>query len=120
MHELSIAQGILDIIRQYVRPEQAAAIRRVQVNLGRLSGVVPESLDFCFSAIVADTPLQAARLDIVRTATVACCNDCGGRFAIEDLVFLCGQCGSTSLRVVSGTDLKVVEIELDEEQSEVL
>ena len=120
MHELSLAQGILDVVGQYVPAEQAAGIRAVKVRIGRMAGVVPESLEFSFNAITADTPWQSARLDIIRVPTVAQCNECPGRFEIEDIAFSCPECGSTSIRIVSGTDLQVVEIELEDEHIEEL
>ena len=52
-HELSLAQGILDLVRRHVPDGQEGLVRAVTVRVGRLSGVVTESLDFCFGAIVA-------------------------------------------------------------------
>ncbi len=63
MHELSIAQNIVDIVQQYVPGEAMGDVRFVRVRVGGLSGIVPESLEFSFSAIVAGTPLGSARLD---------------------------------------------------------
>jgi hydrogenase nickel incorporation protein HypA/HybF len=117
MHELSIAQDILDIVNQYVPPEQMTAVRAVRLKLGRLSGIVAESLEFCFSAIVADTPLGKACLDIEPVPTRAECPDCGNSFLIDDPVFLCSRCGGAGIRVVSGTELQVVEIELADQEA---
>jgi hydrogenase nickel incorporation protein HypA/HybF len=58
MHELSIAQGILDIVREHVPEGQSAGVRTIEVRVGRMSGVVPESLEFCFEALVLDSPFQ--------------------------------------------------------------
>ncbi len=118
MHELSIAQGILEIVQQYVEPAQAAAVRGVKVRVGRLAGVVADSLEFSFSAVVADTPWQSARLEIVNVPTTGECRGCGNQFEVEDVAFCCPACESTDVRLVSGTDLQVVEIELEEEQAE--
>ncbi|HUL75159.1 MAG TPA: hydrogenase maturation nickel metallochaperone HypA [Vicinamibacterales bacterium] len=64
MHELGLANNILDIVRQYVPAERACAVRSVRVRVGDLAGVVPDSLAFCFSAIVIDTPYDRASLAI--------------------------------------------------------
>lgn len=64
MHELSLATGILDIVRQYVPIERAQAVRSVRVRVGDLAGVVPDSLAWCFSAIASDTPYARAFLAI--------------------------------------------------------
>jgi hydrogenase nickel incorporation protein HypA/HybF len=62
MHELSLANGIFDIVRQYVPAERALLVRAVRVRVGDLAGVVPDSLAWCFSAIVSDTPYEKAWL----------------------------------------------------------
>jgi len=67
MHELSLANGILDIVRQYVPVERAPRVRTVRVRVGDLAGVVPDSLAWCFSAIVLDTPYHTASLAIDQT-----------------------------------------------------
>jgi hydrogenase nickel incorporation protein HypA/HybF len=119
MHELAIAQNILDIAAQYVSRGQAADVRTVRVRIGTLSGVVPDSLEFCFGAITAGTPWQAAKLEITQTAARGECHDCGRGFGITDVVFVCPSCGSAEVRLVSGMDLQVVEIDLADEPTEV-
>ena len=111
---MGIAQGILEIIQQYVPEEQAGSIRSVKVRVGQLSGVVADSLDFSFGAIIADTPWQAARLNLEHIPAVSHCSGCAVNFEIEDLAFCCPACGSTEIRLISGTELQVVEIEVDD------
>jgi len=112
MHEMSIAESILDIVRQHVPPARVPEVTAVRVRIGSLSGVVAESLAFCFEALVTDTPLGGARLDIERVATTCACGDCGHRFEPEALIFLCPSCGSGRTRLESGADLQVVHVEL--------
>jgi hydrogenase nickel incorporation protein HypA/HybF len=120
MHELSIAQSILDIVREYVPEPRSAAVQSIKVRLGGLSGVVPESLDFCFSAITSDTSLRQAKLNIERVETQLHCGDCGETSTIEGPIFLCSKCGSPNIKLVSGTELQIVEIELAENDWETL
>lgn len=114
MHEMSVAQNILDIVRQHVPAERAPAVTSVRVRVGGLSGIIADSLEFCFSAIVAETPLGRARLEIERVAAACDCQDCSARFEPEHLIFLCPGCGSGRARLISGNDLQVVHVELDE------
>jgi hydrogenase nickel incorporation protein HypA/HybF len=116
MHELSIAQGIVDIIRQYVPAEQTADVRRVRIRVGHMAGIVPDSLDFCFGAIVNGTPLGEARLDIEETPVRSQCAGCGAAFAVEGAAFWCPACGSRETRIISGTELQVIDIELSDRQ----
>jgi hydrogenase nickel incorporation protein HypA/HybF len=115
MHELGIARDIVDIVEQYVSVEQMPAVRCVRLKLGNLSGIVPESLAFCFEAIVANTPMSGAGLKILRVPTVADCADCGNSFEVEEPAFLCPACGGLGIKVISGTELQVVDIELEDE-----
>ena len=114
MHELSVAQGILELVQHHVPEAQARAVRAVTVRLGALSGIVADSLEFCFSAIVAGTPYGGAALAIERVPTRAACRDCLGEFGVEELVFRCPHCGGPRIRVVSGDELQVTCVELAE------
>jgi hydrogenase nickel incorporation protein HypA/HybF len=116
MHELAIAQNILEIVRQSVPEEQAPDVKWVRVRVGQLSGVIPDSLDFCFSVIVGETKMRQAGLAIEQVPTVSRCKECGNQFQIEDMVFVCPACKSTDLEIITGRELQVVEIELIDEK----
>ena len=113
---MSIAQSIVDIIHQYVPEEQAHEVRLVKVRVGEMAGVVPDSLEFCFGAIVKDTALDNARLDVEATPLQSQCKICLEVFAVEGACFLCPHCGSGEISVISGTELQVVEIQVSEPQ----
>ena len=55
MHEMAIAEGILDIALDYAQKNGAARIERIGLLLGELSGVETDSLSLCFSSLTADT-----------------------------------------------------------------
>lgn len=120
MHELGIAQNILEIVQQSVPEHQAAAVRQVRIRVGQLSGVVPDSLDFCFSVLVHETNMQQASLAIEQVLTISKCKNCAHRFQIEDLAFICPVCKGTDLELISGKELEVVDIELEDEGGEAL
>jgi hydrogenase nickel incorporation protein HypA/HybF len=117
MHELSIAQSVVDIVRQYVPEDRLPLVRHVKIKVGKMAGVVPDSLEFCFAAIVNETPLHRAELDIEETPLQSECKECNQVFAVEGSDFHCPGCGGRDLRVVSGTELHVVEIELADPQA---
>jgi hydrogenase nickel incorporation protein HypA/HybF len=112
MHELSIAQNILDIVREHVPEARRSEVRAVTIRLGELAGVVADSLEFCFSAIVSDTLLSQAVLKIDRIPIRMHCSTCGKISTIEGLAFLCQACAGQNIQVISGTELQVSEIEL--------
>lgn len=118
MHELAIAQNILEIVQQSVPVERAAMVRSVGIRVGKLSGIVPDSLQFCFSVIVSDTNMPRAYLTIEQVPTISRCRDCMLRFAVEDFAFTCPGCRSANLELISGKELEIVEIELEDPNDE--
>jgi hydrogenase nickel incorporation protein HypA/HybF len=118
MHELSLAQSILNIVKEHVPSQRIAAVRRVRVDIGRLSGVVADSLDFCFTALVAETSLQESCLELNTIPLRLACADCRETFESEGDVFSCPSCRGSRTTVVSGMELQVTEIELEEESEE--
>lgn len=114
MHELGIARNILEIVEQSVPEDQAAAVKGVRIRFGPLSGIVPESLEFCFSALVSETSMKQACLVMEKNPAVSLCKDCRHQFAVEDYAFSCPECESVNLELISGNELEIVDIELEE------
>jgi hydrogenase nickel incorporation protein HypA/HybF len=112
MHELGIARNILEIVRQAVPEDQAAAVRRIRIRIGQLSGIVPDSLEFCFSALLSETDMRQAGLVMEKVPTVSMCKDCRHRFTVEDFAFSCPLCKGANLDLISGRELEIVDIEL--------
>ena len=115
MHELGIAQNIIDIVQQAVPEDRFPSIRWIRIRIGQLSGIVPDSLEFCFSALLGETGMPQAGLKMETVPTVSLCKDCLHRFTVEDFAFTCPSCGSSSLELLSGRDLEVVDIELSDQ-----
>jgi hydrogenase nickel incorporation protein HypA/HybF len=113
MHELSLARSILKIVAEHVPPEQRGAVRCVRVEIGRLAGVVADSLEFCFAALVAETPWRDAHLEMNVIPLRLTCADCQRTLESDGDVFTCPRCGGSRTKVVSGMELRVLEIEVD-------
>jgi hydrogenase nickel incorporation protein HypA/HybF len=64
MHELSIAQNIVEIVKQHLPPGQIQSVKSVKMKVGHQAGIVPESLEFCFEAVAEGTVIQGATLEI--------------------------------------------------------
>ena len=118
MHELSVAQEILEIVNQYVPDPKPNTVKSVKVKVGRMSNILTESLTFCFDVITNDTPLSGVRLDTIEIPVIINCAGCNQESEIEPPVFACPICGNNQIKIISGTELWVDEIELfDENQS---
>ena len=112
MHELGIAENILDIVRQSVPDGQASAVVNIRLRIGPFAGIVPDSLKFCFAALSGDAGMTNAALQIEQTPLTASCRDCKNKSEMKNFVFLCPACGGGNMEIVSGKELEVVEIEL--------
>jgi hydrogenase nickel incorporation protein HypA/HybF len=112
MHELSIAQNILEIVLANLPAGEEHSVRSVKVKVGEQSGVVADSLEFCFTAITQGTPLEGAVLDVMRVPFALKCKKCDASFQSEAGIVLCPSCGGMDVEVLSGTELQVVELEL--------
>lgn len=110
MHEMSITQSMVEICEVHATGRKVV---EVVLEIGELSGVVPESVEFCFEACTKGTLLEGARLSIEKVAGRGSCPDCHGEFPMQSLFAPCPDCGAFGLTVVSGEELRVKELELE-------
>lgn len=111
MHEMSITQGIIDLCMQHAGGRRVSAL---DVEIGALSSVVPEAIEFCFEACSRDTLLEGAKLTIIRIPGTGQCRECGQKTPLTELYGTCRQCGSCMVTIVTGEELRVREIEVDD------
>jgi len=114
MHELSIAQNILEIVKLNVPSNELSEVKSVKLRIGEFGGVVPESLEFCFQAITSGTELEGSVLDIERIPFVVECKSCGETSTNNYGISVCQKCKGIDTKIISGMEMQVVEIELSE------
>ena len=108
MHELGLAQEIVDIVSAKVGTDKVA---RVVLEVGALALVLPDALRFCFDLAAADTAVEGAELDIVEIPGRARCQACGGAVALTRPFGRC-ECGSSDLEWLSGEELRIKTVEV--------
>lgn len=113
MHELSLIASVFDILEEKAREQGAARVTRVVLQVGRMSGVVPDLLESAFDIYKKDTLAEGASLDIVIVPVRIRCPDCGGEAVREDTDCSCAACGSRRIEIVAGRELLVERIELE-------
>ena len=120
MHEMGIALQIAEIATASI-PKDVGDVRVEKINLkiGKLAAVVPDSLRFCFDVAIKDTPLAGAELVIEELPVVARCKDCDTQWTISQPAFTCENCNSGSLEILSGRELDIESIEIAEEDRHV-
>ncbi len=110
MHEMSITQGIIDICESHAGGRR---IRSVDVEIGELSSVVPEAVEFCFEACSQGTLAEGAAINIIRIPGRGQCLDCGRETPLTALFGACQQCGSYHVAIQAGEEMRVREMEVD-------
>lgn len=111
MHEMAIVDGIIEIVTQHAGASKVIA---VDVEIGELSSVVPEALEFCFEACTKETRLDSAALNIIIIAAIGECAVCGKSFPIATLFDSCTNCGSFKVAVISGEEMRVSGIDIED------
>lgn len=112
MHELSLAESVIQIIEEAAVAQQFERVRVVWLEVGSMAGVEQEALRFCFDAVARDTVAQDARLEIVEVPGSGTCGDCGSDHSVTSLLDSCPACGSYAMRVTGGTGMRVKELDV--------
>ncbi len=113
MHELSLMEGVLGIVLEAQQANGFQRVARLVLEVGELSGALPEALAFCFEAVMKGSPAEGAELELVVVPGLGWCGDCGQDFHLESRIGLCPACGSPPSRITGGLDLQVKALEVD-------
>lgn len=92
MHELSVAESMMDLVLENARENEAARVTKVTIVVGNLAGIVTDSLRFCFDAIKKDTMAEGAELLIEEVVATARCPECEKDFTVGQYDFACPRC----------------------------
>ena len=113
MHEMSIAQSLVDIVKEEMVKNNAMVLKSIRLNVGQLSAVVPDSLSFCFEVITKETEMEGAELIMEVIPLEGLCRECNETFHIKDYAFQCPKCEGKEIETIAGQDLSIVEIEVN-------
>ncbi len=113
MHELSLVASVFEVLEEKAREHGAARVTKVVLEVGIMSGAVPDLLESAFEAYKRGTLAAGARLEIVVVPVKVRCPDCGGETVREDADFSCAGCGSRRVEIVEGRELVVEKIDLE-------
>ena len=113
MHEASIAQSLLETVIESAKKQSAKEIVSVTIKVGKLSGVEPDSLLFAFNALKENTVAANCKLFIEEMPIIGVCNVCGYEGSYDSFLFACNNCGSFEVRITSGEELNIKEIEVE-------
>ena len=114
MHELSIAQAIVDVAERHAAGRQVAA---VEVRVGHLRQVVPGPLEVAFQLVPQGTSLDGPRLRLEHVPSRGRCRACAHEARLDGFPLVCPACGGLDLELLAGSELLVDSLEIEEEHT---
>lgn len=113
MHEMSLAEGVLQLIEDAAQREGFSRVSAVWLEIGQLAGVETEAMKFCFDVVVRDSIADGAQLEIIATPGTGWCMRCAAEVPMSEALAPCPLCGDFPLRVTGGTAMRVKELEVE-------
>lgn len=110
MHELSLTQNIVEMVAQQA---QGLPVKKVTLEIGQLSAILPDSIRFCFDICCRGTLLEGAILDIQEVEGIGRCRHCHHSFRLTEPFGICDRCGSVNLEIIQGQELKIQGMEVE-------
>lgn len=114
MHELTLAVSIVDLALAEAKKNNAESITGIDLEVGELSGVDREALEFALKFATEDTPAQSAQIRIVQTRGEGWCASCQTKFIMKEIWTPCPDCDSPATEIIHGKELRVISVEIDD------
>lgn len=113
MHEMSLCEGVLQILEENARDQSFSTVKTVWLEIGALSGVELEAMRFSFDAIMRGSLADGATLKIIEAPGEAWCMKCAKTVQVKQRFDQCPDCGSYQLQVVAGDQMRIKELEVE-------
>lgn len=113
MHEVGITQNLIEIAERNAVAQGAQKVLSMTVEIGALSGVIPEAVEFAFEACAKGPLFASASLEIRRIAGRGRCRQCGAECEMDQFSLACPACDAFALEVLQGEELRLTEMEID-------
>jgi hydrogenase nickel incorporation protein HypA/HybF len=112
MHELSLATEIVKNVSELALKNEANKVIQLSLEFGVMSGVEKETFDFCFDIAAKNTILEGAKLSIKVVPLTVKCQKCSSLSSPEIFYIVCGECQSNDVIILSGKELKILNMEI--------
>ena len=116
MHEYSIVASLIDVCEKEAKKHHAKAIKRLEVSIGRLSGIEIHFLEQCFNTFKEETICHDATLAIDVCEVVLQCASCHKKSVVKENHFICPKCHSEDVTMIGGQELHIKSIEIIEDE----
>ena len=110
MHEMSLAEGILQICEDAAAREGCRRVTEIRLEIGALAGVEVEALSFCLDVVLQGSIADGARVELERLPGLGYCLGCGEAVPVAALYDPCPCCGSYQVQATGGTEMRVKDL----------
>ncbi len=114
MHEASLAAGVLQLVEDCARREGFVRVTRLRLEVGQLAQVDARALRFALDSLAPGTLLEGAALDIDEPPGQAWCLPCSQTISLPRRGMACPLCGGHQLQATGGTDMRVVDMQVED------
>lgn len=112
MHEMSLCEGMLEILQQQASLQNYTTVKTVFLEIGKLSSVEPDAIKFAFSEVTRGSLAENATLEIIEIAGQALCLQCQKKVEINQRYDSCPLCESHQLQIINGQQMRIKELEV--------
>lgn len=113
MHEMSLAEGMIQLIEDQAQQQSFARVTLVHLDIGKLSNVEVDAMKFCFDAVCQGTIAQGAKLVVSESPGIGWCMDCEKTISYQGLYEPCPDCGGFKVQVTGGNEMLIKELEVE-------
>ncbi len=113
MHEMSLCEGILQVLETESRKQGFDRVKAVWLEIGELSGVEIDAMRFSFDAVTRNSLAEGSALNIIDVPGTAWCMQCAKNVSVKQRFDACPDCGSYQLQVTAGEEMKIKELEVE-------
>lgn len=113
MHEMSLAESVLQIIEDAARTQDFRRVRTVVLEIGALAAVEPDAMRFCFDAVTHGSIAEGARLEILDKPGEGWCAECNKTVLLCDRFGLCPECGGAHVEITGGNEMRIKDLEVE-------
>lgn len=112
MHEMSLCEGIREVIEDQARVHAITTVKAIRLEIGRFAGVEKPALAFAFDVVMRGSVAEGARLEMIDLPGVALCYDCVREVEIDNRLSPCPECGGARLMPVAGDEMRIKDMEV--------
>ncbi|MCK4237084.1 MAG: hydrogenase maturation nickel metallochaperone HypA [Candidatus Krumholzibacteria bacterium] len=107
-------KNLLCTVEKAACEEGNRSVKVVHLKIGEAAGVSIDALNFAFEVLSKGTVAEGGKLDFERVPLRISCRDCGSKCEMEEFILLCKVCGSSNIEIISGREMEVDYILIDD------